>query len=66
MTVTNEKVPFRLFAMPCCNYQVCWVNPRIPNYCPGCGKLAFPMLKTGKYTVLDAPAWLRIEEAKRA
>jgi hypothetical protein len=33
----NEKIPFRLFHMPCCNHPLCWVSPRLPNHCPECG-----------------------------
>lgn len=41
----HERVPFRLFRMPCCGHMVCWVNPRSPNYCPECGKLIFSTVK---------------------
>jgi hypothetical protein len=33
-----ERVRFTLISMPCCRQQLCWVNPRPPNYCPECGK----------------------------
>jgi hypothetical protein len=33
-----ERVEFRLIAMPCCGFQLCWVNPRLPNHCPECGE----------------------------
>lgn len=32
-----ERVFFRLIKMPCCKHLLCWVNPRLPNYCPECG-----------------------------
>ena len=35
--LTNERVTFRLIQMPCCKHQLCWVNPRLPSYCPECG-----------------------------
>jgi hypothetical protein len=33
----NERIPFRVFVMPCCMHMLCWVNSRFPSYCPGCG-----------------------------
>lgn len=59
---TNEKVPFKLFVMPCCGQQLCWVNPRYPNRCPECGEFVFLKLRTGAHTMMDSPAWLRIED----
>jgi hypothetical protein len=46
MTVTRyaEVVHFRLFQMPCCGHQLCWVNPRLPNYCPECGASCYSVL----------------------
>jgi len=32
-----ELVPFRFLVCPECKHQMCWVNPRLPNYCPECG-----------------------------
>jgi hypothetical protein len=37
----NEWVRFRLFQLPCCGQLLCWLNPRLPNFCPECGKLIF-------------------------
>ena len=34
---THELVTFKLIKTPCCNHLLCWVNPRLPNYCPECG-----------------------------
>lgn len=45
MEKTTEYVKFRLFNMPCCGQLLCWVNPRLPNYCPECGKHVFTQLK---------------------
>lgn len=59
--VTNEKVPFRLFKMPCCGHMLCWVNPRLPTYCPECGKFVLMKLRTGEHTFLNGPAWLKID-----
>src|SRR5262245_26836305 len=30
----QSPVHFRLIQMPCCGQMLCWVNPRLPNYCP--------------------------------
>lgn len=57
----NEKVHFRLLACPECNHQVCWVNPRLPSYCPDCGKHIYARLRTGVSVLIDCPAWLRYE-----
>jgi hypothetical protein len=35
--MSSERVLFRLLVMPCCHHQLCWVNPRLPTYCPECG-----------------------------
>jgi predicted RNA-binding Zn-ribbon protein involved in translation (DUF1610 family) len=34
----RERVWFRLIICPSCSHQFCWVNPRLPNYCPECGE----------------------------
>lgn len=41
----NERVKFRLIQTPCCGHMLCWVNPRLPNFCPECGKKIFTSLK---------------------
>lgn len=33
----HERVTFRLITLPCCKHQLCWVNPRMPMFCPECG-----------------------------
>lgn len=38
MTRTTERVHFRLILTPCCGSLLCYVNPRLPNYCSECGK----------------------------
>jgi hypothetical protein len=56
----NEKIPFRLFHMPCCNHPLCWVSPRLPNHCPECGAKVLLALKTGEHTrISDDDAWVR-------
>jgi hypothetical protein len=51
--------------MPCCHLMLCWVNPRLPNYCPECGTHIFLKLKSGEYTrVNDKDAVLRADYDK--
>jgi hypothetical protein len=60
-TAFNERVPFRLFNMPCCGFLCCWVNPRYPTHCPECGKHVLTQLRSGEHTpVVDNDAWLRV------
>lgn len=56
---TNEKVQFRLIETPCCRTLICWVNPRMPNYCPECGKYVFPHMKEHEKPSYKE-AWLKI------
>jgi len=58
----QEKVRFRVFCMPCCHQMLCWVNPRLPNYCPECGKQVYAQLQLGDKTLTDATAWLKVVE----
>jgi hypothetical protein len=56
----NEKVPFRLFHMPCCDHPLCWVGPRLPKHCPECGTHILLALRTGEHTrIIDDDAWIR-------
>lgn len=49
----TERVSFRLFRMPCCAALLCWVNPRLPNFCPECGaKTLVPLRTNGNYTMV--------------
>jgi hypothetical protein len=59
MTKTTERVPFKLLVMPCCQHQLCWVNPRYPSYCPACGKMVYPDVR-GCSLVVDDGATLTI------
>ena len=59
MTFSTERVPFRFLIMPCCQHQVCWVNPRYPNYCPECGKHIYPDVRSCA-TIIDNNATLKI------
>lgn len=42
----TERVPFRLLTTPCCGTLLCWVNPRLPTFCPECGKHIYPEVKS--------------------
>lgn len=61
--IVNEKVRFSLLVMPCCHIQLCWVNPRMPNYCPECGKRT-GMNNNNRSAVVfeDDNAWLKHKE----
>jgi hypothetical protein len=61
--MTLSKVRFRLFSMPCCGHALCWVNPRLPNYCPECGKSTFAQLKLS-IPLEDFPAEIRADEVE--
>lgn len=55
----HSRVWFRMYHMPCCGHLLCWVNPRIPSYCPECGKQVLRELKTEEHTKInDADAEL--------
>jgi hypothetical protein len=40
-----ERVRFTLIVTPCCHTMLCYVNPRMPNYCSECGERLFAMKK---------------------
>jgi len=64
--IFNERIPFRMFIMPCCQHQLCWVNPRMPSYCPACGEAVYAKLKSGEHTmVTDDGAWLKVDAKYR-
>lgn len=58
--MTTESVKFRLFAMPCCGYNLCWLNPRFPNWCPECGAAVHAQLKTEAHTLTCNEATLKL------
>jgi hypothetical protein len=60
MAASNEKVHFRLIQTPCCNTLLCYVNPRLPNFCSECGKSIFRDVK-GCILASDEEAWLRVD-----
>lgn len=45
--MTTERVHFRLIQTPCCHTVLCYVNPRLPNYCSECGKSIFKDVRAG-------------------
>lgn len=60
-TRTRERVKFRLIHTPCCGTLLCWVNPRLPTFCPECGeKHLFAQLNRDPSRILlsDESAWL--------
>jgi len=44
----TEGIQFRLLVTPCCQHQLCWVNPRLPTFCPECGRLILAKLREQK------------------
>jgi hypothetical protein len=46
--------------MPCCGHNVCWVNPRLPSFCPDCGKNVIHAL--GASITVRRQAILEIED----
>ena len=60
MTRSHEKVRFTLIQVPCCKHLLCWVNPRMPNFCPECGT-AIWLKKVGSHIVQqDDEAWISV------
>lgn len=49
---THERVKFRLIHTPCCGTLLCWVNPRLPNFCPECGVQIYGKLHTDPTRIL--------------
>lgn len=43
MAKTYERVRFALIDTPCCHTLLCYVNPRMPNYCSECGQRIFAL-----------------------
>lgn len=56
----SERIHFRLIQTPCCGQLLCWVNPRLPNYCPECSKPIYRLLRFDGSQILvsDENAWL--------
>jgi len=60
MTRTTERVKFRLIQTPCCGTMLCYVNPRLPNYCSECGTHIWKDVR-GCILVEDENAILKVE-----
>lgn len=56
-----ERAHFRHLVTPCCSSLLCWVNPRLPNYCPECGTRIYPEIKSGVMTS-DENATIRYKD----
>ncbi len=59
--MSQERVPFRMMQMPCCKHMVCWVNPRLPNFCPECGQIVSHRIREC-VVVLDDRAFLHVSD----
>jgi hypothetical protein len=60
----SERVIFSILSTPCCHTLLCWVNPRMPNYCPECGERFAGGLRRGHPEAIlftDDEAMLRHE-----
>ena len=59
--VVTERIIFRVLRMPCCGHLLCWVNPRLPNYCPECGAGVLARLRIQRESVQinDTEAFLK-------
>jgi hypothetical protein len=62
--MTRERIHFRLIKTPCCGHLLCWVNPRLPNFCPECGKSIYRQLRFDGSMILmtNEHGWLNLEE----
>ena len=61
--LTTERVHFRLIQTPCCGSLLCYVNPRLPNYCSECGKYIHADVRAG-ILMSDDNAELKYDESK--
>ena len=52
---------FRYILCPECGQLLCWVNPRLPNYCPECGRHIFLKLKFGGILAEGKNVWIEME-----
>jgi hypothetical protein len=44
--MTVERIHFKLIVTPCCSSTLCYINPRLPNYCQECGTRIYPEVKS--------------------
>jgi hypothetical protein len=61
MAKVSERVPFRLLNPACCGALICWVNPRLPMFCPECGQRCYPEIRA-HVLLSDDTAMLRVDE----
>lgn len=65
MKNASERVTFTLIHTPCCHTILCYVNPRMPNYCSECGE-RFPggIHRSHPQSILfrDDNAWLKYQD----
>jgi hypothetical protein len=52
------RAHFRLIRTECCICLLCWVNPRLPNFCPECGQRIFPDVRSW-VTFSDDQAYIK-------
>jgi len=45
MKTVHERVKLRIIRTGCCGTVLCWVNPRLPNFCPECATRIYPDVK---------------------
>lgn len=60
----TEFTKFRLLTTPCCHTILCWVNPRMPNFCPECGTRVYSEMKTNreKYVLQECDVMIKMVE----
>lgn len=68
MASYTEVISFRLLHMEgCCHTLLCWVNPRLPTYCPECGTHCYPqvrgwIMESDTHAVLKVSAKVPVEQ----
>jgi hypothetical protein len=62
--MSRQRVLFRLIQTPCCGTMLCWVNPRLPSFCPECSKPILMHLRQDGSSILisDEGAWLELSD----
>jgi len=59
--MANERVHFRFIVCTECQHQICWVNPRLPSFCPECGRHIYPAVRSS-VLISDMNATLKYDE----
>jgi hypothetical protein len=60
----TERIKFRFMEMPCCHQLLCWVNPRLPSFCPECGTFIHMHIREN-ILVIDDNATLKYEAPRQ-